>query len=78
MGGLVPAIHAALPQRRDRYWRVLARIGAYWRGALQKLADARFFASAGCLPALDSPNHVDGRDKPGHDDKGSKGQSAKT
>ena len=57
MAGLVPAIHAALPQRR--VW--------YWRGPLQRPTNAGVFASAGCLQALGAPNHVDGRDKPGHD-----------
>jgi len=27
----------------------------------------KLFACAPCLLALDAPNHVDGRDKPGHD-----------
>ncbi|HME84032.1 MAG TPA: hypothetical protein VKG91_05640 [Roseiarcus sp.] len=57
MAGLVPAIHAALPQRR--VW--------YWCGPPQRPTNARFFASSGCLAALDAPNHVDGLDKPGHD-----------
>jgi len=58
MAGLVPAIHAVPPQRRVWYW---------WYGPPQRPTNARFFASAGCLAALDAPNHVDGRDKPGHD-----------
>ena len=34
---------------------------------MQRPTKARFFASAGCLRALDAPNHVGGLDKPGHD-----------
>jgi hypothetical protein len=36
-------------------------------GPVQRPANARFFTAAGCLRALDAPNHVDGLDKPGHD-----------
>jgi hypothetical protein len=52
MAGLVPAIHAALPPKT--------------RLALARRPAKAYKREVYCL-ALDAPNHVDGRDKPGHD-----------
>jgi len=57
MAGLVPAIHAAPLQRPVQQEH----------GSLQRATAVKRFVSAACLRALHAPNHVDGRDKPGHD-----------
>jgi hypothetical protein len=60
MTGLVPAIHAAAPQRR---------VGRR-RGGSQRLDEQRFFYLASSFRSFSAPQHVDGRDKPGHDASG--------
>jgi hypothetical protein len=59
MAGLVPAIHAAARKSESI-------VGAARSKSLQM---QRFLASVANLRALDAPNRVDGRAKPGHDAK---------
>jgi hypothetical protein len=56
MAGLVPAIHAGNASRRDRHWGGPQQ--SFAGTTLSPLPRSRTF---------DAPNHVDSRDKPGHD-----------
>jgi hypothetical protein len=66
MAGLVPAIHAAPPKDRSSMSAPLAK--AYWDKAFRSLLLAHGIRCA---------EHVDGRDKPGHDVFKAGGPSAK-